>query len=81
MQVKERGGLWVVDARIATVKHRVLVVNGKSDKVVPVSQAIRYLELLENSTGVLLPHCGHWAMIEHPGVFAAIATSFLDGQL
>lgn len=81
MQIKERGGLWLEEARIAKVKHRVLVVNGKNDKVVPVSQAIRYLELLENSTGVLLPHCGHWAMIEHPGVFAAIATSFLDGHL
>lgn len=77
-QIKERGGLWLDEARIAKVKHRALVVNGKGDKVVSVAQAVRYLELLDNSTGVLLPHCGHWAMIEHPQRFASIVRAFLD---
>lgn len=81
LQIKDRGGLWLDESRIAKVKHSTLVVNGKNDKVVPVSQAVRYLELLDNSTGVLLPHCGHWAMIEHPEKFAAIVTAFLVGEL
>ena len=79
-ELKARHGLWIEEEKIATVKNRVLVVNGKDDKVVPVAHAYRYLELLENSTGVILPHCGHWAMIEHPQKFANIVTHFLNGQ-
>jgi len=75
--LKERQGLWIEDEEIAGVKHRILVVNGKNDKVVPIAHAYRYLELLENSTGVILPHCGHWAMIEHPETFANIVSAFL----
>lgn len=76
--LKERGGLWIEDAQIASVAHRTLVLNGKDDKVVPVEHAIKFLRLLPNSTGVILPHCGHWAMIEHPHKFANIVTAFLD---
>lgn len=77
-QIKERGGLWLDEDRIAKVKHRTLVVNGKGDKVVSLDQAVRYLELLENSTGFIMPHCGHWAMIEQPASFASIVRAFLD---
>jgi pimeloyl-ACP methyl ester carboxylesterase len=41
------------------------------------ADAYRFLELLENSHGYFLPHCGHWAMIEYPGLFAQIALDFL----
>lgn len=79
--LKQRSGLWIEDEEIASVKHRVLVMNGKDDKVVPVEHAYKFLSLLENSTGVILPHCGHWAMIEHPEKFAGIVQSFLDGAI
>ncbi|MBN8829156.1 MAG: alpha/beta fold hydrolase [Sphingomonadales bacterium] len=79
--LKARGGLHIEDDLIAQVKHRTLVVQGKDDKVIPVTMAYRYLELLENSTGVILPHCGHWAMIEHPAKFASVVTEFLRGNL
>ncbi|PJG46743.1 alpha/beta hydrolase [Sphingobium sp. LB126] len=78
--LKERGGLWIEDEEIARVKHRTLVVNGKDDKVVPVSMGYRYLELLENSTGFIMPHCGHWAMIEHPDKFAHVVHEFLQNR-
>lgn len=79
--LKARSGLWIEDAEVASVKHQTLVVNGKNDKVVPLAHGYRYLELLENSTGVILPHCGHWAMIEHPETFAVIVEDFLDGRI
>lgn len=79
--LKARGGLWIDDDQIASVKHRTLVVNGKDDKVIPPQHAYRFLELLENSTGVILPHCGHWAMIEHPQTFANIVQAFLNHNL
>jgi pimeloyl-ACP methyl ester carboxylesterase len=80
-KLKERHGLWIEDSEIASVKNRVLVVNGKNDKIILLSQAYRYLELLENSLGVILPHCGHWAMIEHPETFATIVETFLDDRI
>lgn len=76
--LKERHGLWIDDDDIATAQHRTLVINGKDDKVVPTTHAYRFLELIPNSTGVILPHCGHWAMIEHPQKFANIVTQFLN---
>jgi pimeloyl-ACP methyl ester carboxylesterase len=65
-------------AEIAKVKTRTLVVNGKDDAVVPVQHAYTFLELLENSTGYLIPHCRHWAMIEYPELFAQVTRDFLD---
>jgi pimeloyl-ACP methyl ester carboxylesterase len=78
--LKARSGLWIEDEDIAKVQHRILVVNGKDDKVVPTEHAYKFLSLLTNSTGVILPHCGHWAMIEHPDAFANIVAAFLDKQ-
>lgn len=75
--VKQNGGLFYPDSDIAAVKVETLVVNGKDDRVVPITAGYRFLELLENSSGYFIPHCGHWAMIEHPQLFAEIATQFL----
>jgi len=76
--VKQRGGLYYEDEEIAQVKTRALVFQGKDDKVVPLSEGFKFLELLENSSGYFLDHCGHWAMIEHPALFARIALQFLE---
>jgi pimeloyl-ACP methyl ester carboxylesterase len=75
--IKAAGGLFYPEEDVARVKVETLVVNGKDDKVVPMSEGYRFLELLENSTGCFLPRCGHWAMIEHPQLFAEITSFFL----
>ena len=71
-------GLYYPDDAIAAVKTRTLVVNGKEDKVVPIEQAYEFLALLENSTGYLIPHCRHWAMIEYPELFSKVCINFLN---
>lgn len=76
--VKEQGGLHYDDADIATVKTRTLIFNGKNDRVCPMADAYHFLELLENSFGYFVPHCGHWAMIEYPELFARITLDFLS---
>jgi 2-hydroxy-6-oxo-6-(2'-aminophenyl)hexa-2,4-dienoate hydrolase len=75
--IARQGGLFYPEERIAAVKAETLVVNGKHDRVVPLSCAYRFLELLENSRGYIVPHCGHWVMIEAPGEFASIVLHFL----
>lgn len=77
----KREGLHLDPEDIAKIKQRTLVVNGKNDKVVPMEQGYRYMQLIENSTGVFLPACGHWAMIEHPATFAHIALEFLEERI
>ena len=71
-------GLHYPDDAIAAVKTRTLVVNGKEDKVVPIEQAFEFLQLLENSTGYLIPHCRHWAMIEYPELFTKVCLDFFN---
>ena len=75
--IREQHGLYYEEDYISKVSQPTLVVNGKLDKVVQLDCAYKLLELIENSTGYILPDCGHWAMIEHPDKFARIACSFL----
>jgi 2-hydroxy-6-oxo-6-(2'-aminophenyl)hexa-2,4-dienoate hydrolase len=75
--ITRQGGLFYEEDRIASVKTETLVVNGKHDRVVPLSCAYRFLELLENSRGYIVPHCGHWVMIEAPDEFAEVVLQFL----
>lgn len=77
--VKEQGGLHFPEEDIARVKTRTLVFNGKDDLVIPMPEAYRFLELLENSHGYFLPNCRHWAMIEYPQIFTKVTLAFLTG--
>ncbi|PRX27298.1 pimeloyl-ACP methyl ester carboxylesterase [Paraburkholderia sp. BL18I3N2] len=63
--------------QIASVKTPTLVVGGKEDKVAVLARTYGYLELLENSWGFVLPHVGHWVMIEAPQQFIAGTLNFL----
>ena len=76
--IKEAGGLFYEEDAIATVKTPTLVVHGRLDAVVPYEQAYRFSELLENSHLYVMPHCGHWAMIEYPKMFTGIVDLFFD---
>jgi 2-hydroxy-6-oxo-6-(2'-aminophenyl)hexa-2,4-dienoate hydrolase len=79
--IREQGGLFYAEDDIRRVHAPTLVVNGKEDLVVPMRNAYRFLELLPNSWGYFIPHCGHWAMLEAPADFVAATTSFLQAQV
>jgi 2-hydroxy-6-oxo-6-(2'-aminophenyl)hexa-2,4-dienoate hydrolase len=76
--IAEQRGLFYPEAAISRVKHQTLIVNGKQDKMVPPELAWKFSQLLENSRLYLIPHCGHWAMIEHPQEFCDITVHFLS---
>jgi pimeloyl-ACP methyl ester carboxylesterase len=65
----------LLKARIARVKTDTLLVNEK--EVVPLFCAYKFLELLENWRGYLIPHTGHWVTIEAANEFIEVVTSFL----
>ena len=72
-----KGTLNYDEDRLATIQHPVLVVNGKDDGVSILPRAYRFLELLPNSWGYIVPHCGHWAMIEATDDFCGAVNRFL----
>lgn len=72
------GGLVYPESDIARITTRTLVVNGKDDRVVPIDHAYRFLELIEDSTGYLIPNCRHWAMLEYPEMFSSVTLDFID---
>ena len=65
---------------MARVKTRTLVVNGKLDQISTMARALKFLALLENSWGYILPHCGHWVMIEQPEDFCAAVATFCRAE-
>jgi 2-hydroxy-6-oxo-6-(2'-aminophenyl)hexa-2,4-dienoate hydrolase len=70
------GKLSYPESEVAKVKVATLVVGGKLDRIAVPARIYRFLELLENSWGFVLPHCGHWVMMEAPEEFTAITTHF-----
>ncbi|RED13354.1 alpha/beta fold hydrolase [Parasphingopyxis lamellibrachiae] len=73
---KANSGLEISEERIAAVSCPTLVVAGKNDGVVPLANAYRFLELIPQSWGVVMPNCGHWPMIEYPAEFADLVDQF-----
>lgn len=76
--VKNQGGLFYEEDFIRRVRTPTLVVGGKSDLVVPMELQFKFLELIPESWGYVLPRCGHWAMLEHPEDFSAQTARFLS---
>lgn len=79
--IRLQGGLFYAEEAIRRVTTPTLIVNGKEDLVVPIKNAYRFLELLQNSWGYFIPHCGHWAMLEAPVDFVAATRSFLGASV
>lgn len=75
-ELKDRGGLHYEESQIAAVKTRCLVFAGKDDLVIPMKENVRFLELLDNSTGYFIPHCRHWAMMEYPELFTRVVVDY-----
>lgn len=63
---------------IASVQTPTLVVGGKLDQIAVPARIYGYLELMPNSWGFILPHLGHWVMMEAPEEFVAVTTAFLS---
>ena len=66
---------------IAGVQTPTLVVGGKLDQIAVLARSYGYLELVPNSWGFVLPHTGHWVMMEAPREFVAVTTAFLSGDM
>lgn len=65
------------DEAIKAIQHKALIVHGREDIVVPVSNAYRLHELLDNSQLHVFGRCGHWTQIEQCETFNHLLAGFL----
>lgn len=68
----------VVDEdRIAALPNDTLIIHGRDDQVIPLSNSLQLLELIERSQLHVFGRCGHWVQIEHAARFNALVANFL----
>ena len=66
-----------VDA-IRAVKAPTLIVHGRDDQVIPMTNSLALLELIDDAQLHVFGQCGHWTQIEHTAQFNALVTDFLS---
>ena len=59
------------------VRCPVLLAWGEDDKITPPATAHEFQKLLPDSELIILPRCGHAAMMEHPAEFAHLVQKFI----
>ena len=67
----------IPDDQLRALRHRVLVVHGREDQVIPLETSIKLEQVLDNADLVVFSHCGHWSMIERNADFNRIVRDFL----
>src|SRR3954447_1296284 len=67
----------VEESLIRRLRHRTLVVHGRDDQVIPLSNSLRLLELIDDSQLHVFGRCGHWVQIEHAAEFNELVSRFL----
>ncbi|MDO8363123.1 MAG: alpha/beta fold hydrolase [Actinomycetota bacterium] len=65
------------DDQIAALPHETLIIHGRDDRVIPVDNAYRLLQLIDRSQLHVFGRCGHWTQIEHAKAFNSLLLSFL----
>lgn len=60
--------------------HETLIIHGREDQVIPLSNAYKLLGWLHNAQLHVFGKCGHWTQIEHSARFARLVEDFLSEQ-
>ncbi len=55
---------------IRYIPHETLIIHGREDKVIPLSNSYKLLELIPNAELHVFGKCGHWTQIEKTNEFA-----------
>jgi len=63
-------------AYIRNIPHETLIIHGREDRVIPLENSLKLLELIDNAQLHVFGHCGHWTQIEHTDEFADLVLGF-----
>jgi len=65
------------EAAIRALPHEALIVHGREDRVIPLSNALTLVRWIHRSQLHVFGRCGHWTQIEHAERFARLVSDFL----
>ena len=65
------------EADIRALPHETLVVHGREDRVIPLSNSLTLAQWIPNSQLHVFGRCGHWTQIEHAARFVRLVADFL----
>lgn len=65
------------EADIRALPHETLVIHGRDDLVIPLSNSITLADWISRSQLHVFGRCGHWTQIEHAARFARLVGDFL----
>lgn len=65
---------------IKKIQHSTLIIHGRDDQIIPVSNSIKLNQLIEASDLHIFGRCGHWTQIEHSSRFSGLVEDFLLGR-
>lgn len=68
-----------LDDLLPAINHEILLLWGRNDQATPLEQGKRLEKGLKNSALVVIDDAGHYAFLDQPGKFRAIAKAFFDG--
>ncbi|WP_298425626.1 alpha/beta fold hydrolase [Rhodoblastus sp.] len=64
------------EADIRALPHETLIIHGRDDKVIPLTNSLTLLQWIERSQLHVFSRCGHWVQIEHAARFAQLLDNF-----
>ncbi|MEY2632388.1 MAG: hypothetical protein RIR00_1042 [Pseudomonadota bacterium] len=65
------------EADIRALPHDTLVIHGRDDQVIPLSNSLTLAQWISRSQLHVFGRCGHWTQIEHAERFARLVEDFL----
>ncbi len=65
------------EADIRAIPHETLIVHGRDDQVIPLSNSLTLAQWIGRSQLHVFGRCGHWTQIEHAARFARLVHEFL----
>lgn len=68
------------EEELRRLPHRALIVHGREDQVIPLSNSYKLEELIENADLSVFSKCGHWSMIERTADFNRQVRDFFLGS-
>lgn len=66
------------EAAIRALPHETLVVHGREDQVIPLSNSLTLAQWITRAQLHVFGQCGHWTQIEHAARFARLVENFLS---
>jgi 2-hydroxymuconate-semialdehyde hydrolase len=65
-----------LESDIRALPHETLILHGRDDKVIPLSNSLTLLDWIARSQLHVFGQCGHWVQIEHARRFAQLLSGF-----